>query len=65
MSYLLQYYSTLYYNTHLFGRVDSLQILMFNSLNDSKDVNILSGRPSDRLLYDISNTSRFFSEDML
>jgi len=38
---------------------------MFNSLNDSKDVNILSGRPSDRLFPDISNTSRFFSEDIL
>jgi len=38
---------------------------MYNSLNDSKDVNILSGRPSDRLLCDISNISRFLCEDML
>jgi len=38
---------------------------MNNALNDSKDVIILSGRPPDRLLPDISNTSRFFSEDML
>jgi len=38
---------------------------MCNSLNDSKPVNILSGRPLDRSLYDILNISRFFSEDML
>jgi len=38
---------------------------MFNSLKDSKDVNILSGRPLDRLFSDISNTLRFFGEEML
>jgi len=63
--YLLQYHSTILYNTHLFGRVGRLQFNINNSLNDSKDVNILSGRPSDRLFHDIFNTSRFFSEDML
>jgi len=63
--YLLQYHPTLYYKTHLFGRVDSLQFIMYNSLNDSKDVNILSGRPLDRLFPDIFNISRFFSEDTL
>lgn len=52
-------------NTHLFGRVTNLQPLMSNSLNDSKDANISSGKLSDRLFSEISNTSRLLSEHML
>jgi len=66
MRYYIYYSITLHYNiTHLFGRVDSSHLTMYNSVNDSKDVNILSGRPSDRLFPDIFNTLRFFSEDTL
>jgi len=52
-------------STHLFGRVTSSQDHMCSFFNDSKDVNMLSGRPSDSSLSVISNTSRFFSKDML
>jgi len=59
------YYKLLKYKAHLFGRVTSLQSSISTSLSDSKDVNILSGRPLDKLFHDIIKTSRFFSEDML